>query len=104
MGTLPDPTKRGGLPQELARYAGHGLTLAASTGLFLFIGLKVDGWLGTLPLFTVLGALVGASAGFYSMYHHLVVEPRERAAADERERGADAAGSGEGGEPDRRGT
>jgi len=94
-----DPTERNGLGVELARYAGHGMTLVASTALFLFVGLKVDGWLGTLPVFTVLGAFVGAFGGFYSMYHHLVVEPRERAEAEKRD--ADAADGTRPGEPDR---
>lgn len=78
----PDPTERGQLPADLGRYAGHGLTWALSTALFLYLGLKLDEWLGTLPLFTVLGAVVGASAGFYSLYYHLVIEPRQRAEED----------------------
>lgn len=74
---------------ELARFSGHGLTLALSTGLFLLAGWWVDGRLGTLPLFTILGALVGAAAGFYSMLQHLVLAPREQArrAAGESEAG-----------------
>ncbi|TVP79038.1 MAG: AtpZ/AtpI family protein [Gemmatimonadales bacterium] len=67
---------------ELARFSGHGLTLALSTGLFLLAGWWVDGRLGTLPLFTILGALTGAAAGFYSMLQHLVLAPRERARLD----------------------
>nr|PZN89613.1 MAG: hypothetical protein DIU52_12305 [bacterium] len=66
------------LVQEAGRYLGHGLTWAASTGLFLFLGSRVDRWLGTTPLFMIVGAFVGAAAGFYSIYYHLVVEPRER--------------------------
>jgi hypothetical protein len=31
-----------------------------------------------MPLFMILGAFVGAGAGFYSLYRHVVVEPRER--------------------------
>ena len=49
---------------EAGRYLGHGLTWALSTALFLFLGLLVDRWLGTMPLFTILGAFVGAGAGF----------------------------------------
>ena len=63
---------------EAGRYLGHGLTWALSTALFLFLGLLADRWLGTMPLFTILGAFVGAGAGFYSLYFHLVIEPRER--------------------------
>ncbi len=59
------------------RYSGHGLTLALSTLLFLLCGWWLDGKAGTMPLFLILGALVGAGAGFYSLYYHIVVEPRE---------------------------
>ena len=54
----------GGSAAGAAEYAGHGLTLAGSTLLFLWLAL--------------LGAFVGAGAGFYHMYHQLVVVPRER--------------------------
>ena len=70
---------------EAGRFLGHGLTWAASTGLFLFLGWLVDRWLGTMPLFMILGAFVGAGAGVYSLYHHLVVEPRERERREGRE-------------------
>ena len=66
----------------VSEHLGYGLTWAASTIVFLLLGREADGWLATEPVLTLLGALVGASAGFYYMYHHLVVEPRER----ERER------------------
>ena len=69
-----------GLPAEAGRYLGVGMTWALSTALFLYLGTLVDKWVGTESLFTLLGAFVGAVAGFYYMYHHLVVEPRERAA------------------------
>lgn len=62
--------------KELGRYAGHGLTIALSTGLFAWGGLQLDGWLGTSPLFVLLGAFLGFGAGFYSMYHRLVLRPR----------------------------
>lgn len=60
----------------LGRYSGHGLTIAAATGLFLLLGWWVDGKLGSTPLFTVIGALVGAGAGFYSMLRHVLFRPR----------------------------
>ncbi len=65
--------------RELARFSGHGLTIAVATGLFLMAGWWVDGRLGTTPLLTILGALLGAGAGFYSMLQHLVFFPRQRA-------------------------
>jgi len=62
----------------LARFSGHGLTLALATGLFLFLGWLLDARLGTVPLFTIVGALTGAAAGFYHLIQHLILLPRER--------------------------
>jgi len=59
------------------RYTGHGLTWALSTLLFLLGGWWLDGKTGTTPLFMILGAFVGAGAGFYSLYYHIVVKPSE---------------------------
>ncbi len=61
-----------------AEVLGYVITLVASTLLFLWLGGRVDGWLGTEPWFALLGALIGAAAGFYHMIHHLTVVPRER--------------------------
>jgi len=56
------------------RYAGLGLQLAASIGLFLWLGWLADHRLGTTPLFTIVGAFVGAGGGFYSLYRQLILE------------------------------
>lgn len=70
---------------DLASFLGHGLRWAASTALFLFLGWLLDDWLSTTPLFTILGAFIGAGAGFYSLYHHLVVKGREDDSAEDSE-------------------
>ena len=79
------------------QYMGYGLTWAMSTGLFLVGGWALDRWLGTMPLFLIVGAFVGAGAGFYSIYFHLVLEPRRRDA--ERARDLRAGGGLPGGGP-----
>lgn len=56
----------------MGQFLGHGLTWALSTLLFLGIGWWLDGRIGTTPILTILGSFVGATAGFYSLYHHLV--------------------------------
>ena len=58
-------------------YLGYGLTWAASTLLFLWLGTKADDWLGTDPWLALLGAFIGAGAGFYHMIYHLVIEPQQ---------------------------
>lgn len=73
-----DRDQEGGPPPvwgEMGRYAGLGLQFALAIGLFLWIGWKLDGWLGTTPLLTILGAFVGGGAAFYSIYRHLVLDP-----------------------------
>ena len=64
--------------QAAGQYTGYGLTWALSTLLFLLGGWWLDGKLGTMPLFLILGAFVGAGAGFYSLYQHIVLAPRAR--------------------------
>ena len=70
-------------PRELFRatgqHMGFGLTWALSVLLFLGVGAWLDSRLGTGPLLLIVGAFVGAGAGFYSLYYHIVIEPRQRA-------------------------
>jgi ATP synthase protein I len=55
---------------------GVGLQFAASILLFLFLGMWADRRLGTDPWLLIVGVFVGGTAGFWSMYRRLVVEPR----------------------------
>jgi F0F1-type ATP synthase assembly protein I len=64
---------------QVSRYLGVGLTSGLSTLLFLYLGSLADARLGSGPWLTLIGAFVGAGAGFYYMYYHLVIEPRSRA-------------------------
>lgn len=65
-----------------AKYAGLGLQLAGSIGLFFWLGWLADNRLETTPLFTILGAFVGAGGGFYSLYRQLILAPREGDGSD----------------------
>ena len=57
---------------EYGRYLGLGLTWALSTALFLYLGSLADRWLATRPVLTIVGAFVGAAAGFYYLYSQLM--------------------------------
>ena len=59
-----DRTLRG---TEFGRYAGLGLQLAASICLLALGGYWLDGRFGTLPVFLLLGVLVGSIGGTYSL-------------------------------------
>jgi F0F1-type ATP synthase assembly protein I len=56
---------------QSTKYLGVGLTWVASTVFFLYVGSWVDGRLGSKPWFTVIGAFVGAVAGFYYLMRRL---------------------------------
>ena len=62
----------------VARYSGLGLQLAGSVGMFMAGGWWLDGKLATMPLLTIIGALGGGAAGFYSIYRQLVKDRSER--------------------------
>lgn len=66
------PAGSSSLAGDLGRHAGHGLTLAAATALFAWLGLQADERLGTGPLLVVVGAALGFGTGFYSMYRALI--------------------------------
>ena len=67
-----------GVAAEASRYLGVGLTWALSTALFLYLGMLADGWLGTEPWLMLIGAFVGAAAGFWYMYWHLILAPQRK--------------------------
>jgi F0F1-type ATP synthase assembly protein I len=54
-----------------SQFLGHGMAFALSTLAFLLLGNWADGKLGTGPILAIVGILVGASAGFYSLYRHV---------------------------------
>ncbi len=86
---------KGSNPRDVIRASGQfmglGLTWALSVLLFLGAGAWLDSKLGTGPILLILGAFVGAGAGFYSLYYHIVIEPRQKAEVDQE---ADRKGDG----------
>ena len=67
----PRSTSRQGFT-ELYRYSSLGCLLAAAVILFMSGGWLLDRFLGTLPVFMVVGALVGAGLATVSMYRRLL--------------------------------
>lgn len=70
----------GDILRATGQFMGLGLAWALSVLFFLGVGAWIDSKLGTSPLLLVLGAFIGAAAGFYSLYYHIVIEPRQREA------------------------
>ncbi len=60
-----------------------GLTLVFATVIGLFIGLKLDKWLGTSPWFTAVFVLFGIIAGFRNLF---VYARRSQKTLDEEEK------------------
>jgi F0F1-type ATP synthase assembly protein I len=77
-----DPTKGPGRDlSEAYGLATLGYTFGAAVVVFTGIGWLLDRWLGTIPIFTVVAALVGAVLGFLSVYFRI-----RRVTESERER------------------
>lgn len=72
---------------------GFGLTWALSVVFFGGAGMWLDSRLGTMPIFVMVGAFLGAGAGFYSLYYHIVIEPRRREAGTGAEPGTKEKGA-----------
>jgi F0F1-type ATP synthase assembly protein I len=53
--------------RDLLRYAGLGTQMLVSIGIAVFIGLKTDKWLDTLPLFSCVLPLLVLAGIFYEL-------------------------------------
>ncbi|HEX9726982.1 MAG TPA: AtpZ/AtpI family protein [Gemmatimonadales bacterium] len=53
---------------EAYGHAALGVTFAAGVVVFTGLGWLLDRWLHLVPLFTILGALVGSVLSFLSVY------------------------------------
>ena len=65
------------MPSSKARGSntlGAGLTWVVSVALFAYGGYWLDGWLATLPLFLVVGSVLGAVGGFIHFLSHVAPE------------------------------
>jgi len=65
-GEEPQPDRR--WMRQLGALAGVGLTLVVATVLGLAGGYYLDRWLGTNPVFLLIGLLFGIAAGFVNLF------------------------------------
>lgn len=81
------PEERRPAHSDAAKVAGVGLQFAASIVLFLLAGQWLDARLGTEPWLLIAGVMIGAAAGFFSLYRQLTGGSSRRG-PDDREDGA----------------
>jgi ATP synthase protein I len=63
---------------QLGVLSGVGLTLVVSTVLGLAGGYYLDRWLGTQPVFLLIGLLFGIAAGFVNLFRAVGLFSEER--------------------------
>ncbi len=71
----PGPDRQVG---DSYRHMALGCTFAAAVIMFTAAGWALDRWLGLTPVFTVVGALVGAGLSFLSVYRRVLEELESR--------------------------
>jgi F0F1-type ATP synthase assembly protein I len=76
------------------KYLAAGIRFAGGTVVFLLAGLWLDRRLGTSPLLTLFGALLGAFLGGLSMYRELMADKANRPTWRGRGKGEGGRGSG----------
>ena len=54
--------------KDVGPYIDLGMRLALTVFLGLFLGYELDKWVGSLPLFTILGSILGMIGGMMSVY------------------------------------
>ena len=60
--------RRSSTRQDYARFVGIGIVFLLILSILGAIGFVVDGLLGTLPLFLLLGIGIGFAGGLYYLY------------------------------------
>jgi ATP synthase protein I len=80
-------SERSGLGPEKRSVTGgfsSGVDLISSVVAGLLLGLGLDWWLGTRPVFVIIGIIAGFGSGFYKLWQHSAVLEEQ---AKERRRG-----------------
>lgn len=55
------------ITRQYARYATVGIMFPVATALGFFLGYLVDGWLGTVPLFAIIGMALGVASAIRNL-------------------------------------
>lgn len=74
-----DDSQRRGLTEDMRRSTGS-FELVLSPVLLSLIGVALDSWLGTLPIITIICAVVGFSGAAISLYYRYQLDMAEHEA------------------------
>jgi F0F1-type ATP synthase assembly protein I len=73
--------KDGNVGREMGegyKYVSLGLMFAGGIVFFLLLGFGLDRWLGTTPIFILIGTFLGTVLSFLTVYRKLEEEARQR--------------------------
>ena len=79
----PDGARDKDVIRASSQFLGHGMAMAASVALFGWVGFEIGKRVGAESLLTLTGMFIGGAAGFYSLYLHLVIRPRQEQGGEE---------------------
>ncbi len=67
---MESPPQKGSTGPTLkgAQFIGLGFEMVVPVVLLMYVGYRLDAWLGSKPWLFLLGALLGIAVGFYSMF------------------------------------
>lgn len=77
-----DKKPRSDAYRKYLKYSQVGIQFFVAIGLCTFAGIWLDGKLGTVVLFTLLGLFFGFGAGFYGLYLDLYGRKRKPGKAE----------------------
>ena len=80
LAAMRTPTRKGppGAPIKGAQFIGLGFEMVVPIMLLMYVGYRLDAWLGSKPWLFLLGALLGIAVGFYSMFKRVGILGRRR--------------------------
>jgi len=64
----PPEKSPGGPTIQGAQFIGLGIEMVVPIVLLMYVGYRLDAWLGSKPWLFLLGALLGIAVGFYGMF------------------------------------
>lgn len=75
LGAMSEPSQKpsGGGPQKGLQFVSLGFEMALPVVLLMYVGYRLDAWLGSEPWLFLVGAFLGIAVGFYSMFKRVGV-------------------------------